>query len=46
MNHGFIVYLKDLQRKGVRANKQNVLAVAQTAKEGREVKDAALVNSR
>ena len=46
MNHGFIVYLKDAQRKGVRANKQNVVAVAQTAKEGREEKNSSLVNVR
>lgn len=46
MKSGFIVYLKASQKKVVRANKQNLLAVAQTAKEGREVKDFALVNSR
>ena len=46
MKSGFIVYLKANQKKVVRAGKQYCLAVAQTAKEGREVKNVALVNGR
>lgn len=46
MKSGFIVYLKDSQKKTIRAGKQNLLAVAQTAKEGREEKNSSLVNVR
>ena len=46
MKSGFIVYLQDSQKKQKRKEKQHVMAVSQTVKEGREVKAAALVNAR
>lgn len=46
MNQAFIIYLKNKQKKEKRENKQYSFAVAQTAKEGRELNEAALVNSR
>jgi hypothetical protein len=46
MKSGFIVYLKDSRKKQQRREKQYVMAVSQTVKEGREVSSAALVNAR
>lgn len=46
MNKAFITYVQATQKNQERASKQHQYAVAQTAKEGRELKQAALVNSR
>lgn len=46
MNHALITYLKDAKKKAERSGKQYAYAVAQTAREGRELKESALVNSR
>jgi len=46
MKQAFITYLQATQKKAVRANKQHIFAISQTAKEGRDLKQAALVNSR
>jgi hypothetical protein len=46
MNQAFIIYLKDKQKKENRENNQYSFAVAQTAREGRELNESALVNSR
>ena len=46
MDHAFVTYLKAAQKKEQRSVKQYKFAVEQTAKEGRELKESALVNSR
>ena len=46
MNAAFITYVKANQRLVDRAAKQHTIAVAQTAKEGRELDESKLVNSR
>jgi len=46
MNAAFITYIKSSQKKLARTTKQQAFAVAQTAKEGRELNESALVNAR
>lgn len=46
MKAAFITYIKATQKAENRAAKQYTVAVAQTAKEGRELKESALVNCR
>jgi hypothetical protein len=46
MNAAFITYIKSNQKKINRAAKQQAYAVAQTAKEGKELNESALVNAR
>jgi hypothetical protein len=46
MKAAFITYVTANQKQLKRAARQNVLAVAQTAKEGKELNEAALVNAR
>lgn len=46
MKAAFITYVKANQKLIRRAEKQHVFAVAQTAKEGKELNEAALVNAR
>jgi hypothetical protein len=46
MKAAFITYIKTTQKAQKRSAKQYTVAVAQTAREGRELKEAALVNSR
>lgn len=46
MNSALITYLHYQQKKAKRAAKQNDVAVEQTAKEGRELRQSELVNSR
>ena len=46
MNAAFITYIKANQKIVARAAKQYTSAVAQTAKEGKELNEAALVNAR
>jgi len=46
MKAAFIIYIKANQKLTARAAKQYTYAVAQTAKEGKELNEAALVNAR
>lgn len=46
MKAAFITYIKANQKFAARAAKQYTYAVAQTAKEGKELNEAALVNTR
>ncbi len=46
MKAAFITYIKATQKAENRAAKQYTVAVAQTAKEGRELRESALVNTR
>jgi len=46
MNAAFITYVKANQKLVARAAKQHIFAVAQTAKEGKELDESKLVNSR
>lgn len=46
MKPAFITYVKANQKLIRRIEKQHIFAVAQTAKEGRELNEAALVNAR
>jgi hypothetical protein len=46
MNSALITYLHYQQKKNRRSEKQQVVAIEQTAKEGRELQQAMLVNSR
>ena len=46
MKAAFITYLTANQKSQKRSAKQHTFAVAQTAKEGRELDEAALVNAR
>jgi hypothetical protein len=46
MNRAFITYIQANQKKSNRELKQYHYAVMQTVREGRELKEAPLVNSR
>ena len=46
MDKAIITYFQSVRKIDQRKKKQHSFAVAQTAKEGRELKEAALVNSR
>jgi len=46
MKAAFITYLAANQKSQKRSAKQNAFAIAQTAKEGRDLNEAALVNAR
>jgi len=46
MKPAFITYIKANQKLIRRSQKQYIYAVAQTAKEGKELNEAALVNGR
>lgn len=46
MNRAFITYIKANQKKSTRELKKYNFAVLQTVKEGQQLKEAALVNSR
>lgn len=46
MNAAFITYIKANQKKSTRELKKYNFAVLQTMKEGKELKESALVNSR
>jgi hypothetical protein len=46
MNAALVTYLTSTKKASTRAAKQHSFAVAQTAKEGRELKESALVNAR
>lgn len=46
MKAAFITYIKANQKFAARAAKQYTYAVAQAAKEGKELNEAALVNAR
>lgn len=46
MNNAFITYIQANQKKSIRELKKYNFAVSQTAKEGKELNEAALVNSR
>jgi hypothetical protein len=46
MKAAFITYLAANQKFQKRSAKQNAFAIAQTAKEGRDLNESALVNAR
>jgi hypothetical protein len=46
MKAAFITYVTANQKQLKRTERQNTLAVAQTAREGKELNEAALVNAR
>ncbi len=46
MKAAFITYVTANQKQLKRAERQNTLAVAQTAKEGKELNESALENAR
>jgi len=46
MKPAFLTYIKANQKQIIRAEKQHIFAVAQTAKEGKELNESALVNAR
>jgi hypothetical protein len=46
MKAAFLTYVQADQKRIRRTEKQHTFAVAQTAKEGRELNEAALVNAR